>query len=56
MQEGVGVGDTNCHGQFKPRLVLILLTRHYSQLPCGSRFLFGDGNQLKYNKSATTFH
>lgn len=56
MQERVGVEDTNCHRPFKPRLVLILLTRHYSQLPCGSGFLFGDGNLMKDNKSATTFH
>lgn len=53
---GMGrVGGTNCHRQFKPRLVLISLSRLSSQLPCGSRFLFGDGNQIKDNKSATTF-
>lgn len=35
---------------------VILLTRCYSQLPCGSEFPFGDGNMMKDNKTAKTIH
>lgn len=44
------MGEANCHRHFKPGLVFLLLTKHYSQLPRGSGFIFDDSKLIEENE------